>query len=75
MKAKKASLISKIIGAAVVVAGNAVLFYLVAAGKITADEMKALSPVVNGAGLCVMGMFGTVDLNLLAEKFSVNKEQ
>lgn len=75
MKAKTASLISKIIGAVVVVAGNAVLFCLVAAGKITADEMKTMSPVVNTVGFCVMGIFGTVDINLLAEKFSVNKEQ
>lgn len=75
MKAKTASLISKVIGAAVVVAGNAVLFCLVAAGKITADEVKTLSPVVNTAGFCIMGIFGGVDLNLLAEKFSVNKEQ
>lgn len=75
MKAKKASLISKAIGTVVVVAGNAALFCLVAAGKITADEMVTLSPVVNTAGLCVMGIFGTVDINLLAEKFSVNKGQ
>jgi len=75
MKAKTASLISKVIGVVVVVAGNAALFCLVAARKITVDEMKVMSPVVNTAGFCVMGIFGTVDINLLAEKFSTNKEQ
>lgn len=75
MKAKTASLISKAIGVVIVVAGNAALLCLVAAGKITADEMRILSPVVNAAGFCVMGIFGTVDINLLAEKFSVHKEQ
>ena len=62
LKAKTASLIAKIVGALVVLVG-AVLKWL---GIFTACEINELCVV----GFTVMGIFGTVDLNLLAEKFS-----
>ena len=64
LKAKTVSLVAKIIGAAVVLVG-AVLKWL---GIFTACEINELCVV----GFTVMGIFGTVDLNLLAEKFARN---
>ena len=64
LKAKTCSLIAKIVGAAIVLVG-AVLKWL---GIFTACEINELCVV----GFTVMGVFGTVDLNLLAEKFSRN---
>lgn len=75
MKAKKASLISKIIAVIWIIAAHIVLLYLLGNGSVTADDVKILSPVINAVGFAVMGIFGTVDLNLLAEKFATNKEQ
>lgn len=62
LKAKTASLIAKIVGALVVLVG-AVLKWL---GIFQNCEINELCIV----GFSVMGIFGTVDLNLLAEKFS-----
>ena len=62
LKAKTASLIAKIVGALVVLVG-AVLKWL---GIFQNCEINELCIV----GFTVMGIFGTVDLNLLAEKFS-----
>ena len=64
LKAKTVSLVAKITGAAVVLVG-AVLKWL---GIFTACEINELCVV----GFTVMGIFGTVDLNLLAEKFARN---
>lgn len=64
LKAKTVSLVAKITGAAVVLVG-AVLKWL---GVFTACEINELCVV----GFTVMGIFGTVDLNLLAEKFARN---
>ena len=75
MKAKKASLISKIIAVVWIIAAHIVLLYLLGNGRVTADDVKIMSPVINAVGFAVMGIFGTVDLNLLAEKFATNKEQ
>lgn len=74
MKAKKASLISKIIAVMWIIAAHIVLLYLLGNGRVTADDVKIMSPVINAVGFAVMGIFGTVDLNLLAEKFATNKE-
>ena len=60
LKAKTASLIAKIVGALVVLVG-AVLKWL---GIFQNCEINELCIV----GFSVMGIFGTVDLNLLAEK-------
>lgn len=64
LKAKTVSLVAKITGAAVVLVG-AVLKWL---GIFTACEINELCVV----GFTIMGIFGTVDLNLLAEKFARN---
>lgn len=75
MKAKKASLISKIIAVVWVIAAHIALLCLLSNGRITVDGVKLLSPVINAVGFAITGIFGTVDLNLLAEKFATNKEQ
>lgn len=62
LKAKTVSLVAKIIGAAVVLVG-AILKWV---GIFQNCEINELCIV----GFSVMGIFGTVDLNLLAEKFS-----
>lgn len=62
LKAKTVSLVAKITGAAVVLVG-AVLKWV---GVFQNCEINELCVV----GFSVMGIFGTVDLNLLAEKFS-----
>lgn len=62
LKAKTVSLIAKIIGGSVVLVG-AILKWL---GIFTACEINELCVV----GFSIMGIFGTVDLNLLAEKFT-----
>lgn len=64
IKAKTVSLFAKIVGGLVVLVG-AVLKWL---GIFTACEINELCVV----GFTVMGIFGTVDLNLLAEKFARN---
>lgn len=64
IKAKTVSLIAKIVGGLVVLVG-AVLKWL---GIFSACEINELCVV----GFTIMGIFGTVDLNLLAEKFARN---
>lgn len=64
IKAKTVSLIAKIVGGLVVLVG-AVLKWL---GIFTACEINELCVV----GFTIMGIFGSVDLNLLAEKFTRN---
>lgn len=61
LKAKTVSLIAKIVGGAVVLVG-AILKWL---GIFSSCEISDLCTV----GFTIMGIFGTVDLNLLAEKF------
>lgn len=62
LKAKTVSLVAKITGATVVLVG-AILKWL---GIFSSCEINELCVV----GFTIMGIFGTVDLNLLAEKFS-----
>lgn len=64
LKAKTVSLLAKIVGGLVVLVG-AVLKWI---GIFTACEINELCVV----GFTIMGIFGTVDLNLLAEKFARN---
>ena len=61
LKAKTASLAAKIIAVLVVLVG-AVLKWLGIFENCTINELCAV-------GFTIMGIFGTVDLNLLAEKF------
>lgn len=61
IKAKTVSLIAKIVGGAVVLVG-AILKWL---GIFSSCEISDLCTV----GFTIMGIFGTVDLNLMAEKF------
>lgn len=74
-KAKTASLISKIVAVLWIVIAHIVLLCLLSTGKITSGDMEVVSPIVSTVGFTIMGIFGTVDLNLLAEKFATNKEQ
>lgn len=62
LKAKTVSLVAKITGAAVVLIG-AVLKWV---GVFSSCEINELCVV----GFTIMGIFGTVDLNLLADKFT-----
>lgn len=73
-KAKTASLISKIVAVLWIIIAHIVLLCLLSTGKITSDDMEVVSPIINTVGFTIMGIFGTVDLNLLAEKFAINKE-
>ena len=61
IKAKTVSLIAKIVGAGIVLIG-AIFKWL---NIFTSCEINELCVV----GFTIMGIFGTVDLNLLAEKF------
>jgi uncharacterized membrane protein len=62
LKAKTVSLVAKITGAAIVLIG-AVLKWV---GVFSSCEINELCVV----GFTIMGIFGTVDLNLLADKFT-----
>lgn len=64
LKAKTCSLIAKIVGGAVVLVG-AILKWLNVFSNCEINELCVV-------GFTIMGVFGTVDLNLLAEKFSRN---
>lgn len=67
LKAKTVSLIAKIAGALIVIIG-AVLKWV---GVFKACEVSELVTV----GFTILGIFGTVDLNLLAEKFTRGKNE
>lgn len=62
VKAKTVSLIAKIIGAVVIITG----FVLKWAGVLTG----ASSEEICACGFSVMGVFGTVDVNIMLEKFT-----
>jgi hypothetical protein len=64
LKAKTCSLIAKIVSGAVVLVG-AILKWLNIFSNCEINELCVV-------GFTIMGVFGTVDLNLLAEKFSRN---
>lgn len=63
--AKSASLWAKIIGGCIIVGGH-ILKWLNVLPNATSTEICA-------CGFSVMGVFGTVDLNILMDKFSPNK--
>lgn len=62
LKAKTASLWAKIIGATIIVAGHAL--------KWANILPNATSGEICACGFSVMGIFGTVDLNILIDKFA-----
>lgn len=70
LKAKDASLVGKICGAAVILFGSLSLVALAVAHVITADEARELCSNVMLCGFGVMAVFGTVDINLMLDKFS-----
>lgn len=67
VKAKNVSLIAKIVAGAVVLVG-AVLKWL---GIFSDCNINELCTV----GFTLMGLFGTVDLNIALDKFTKSKEQ
>lgn len=70
IRAKDASLVGKIAGGAEILLGSITLVVLVCFGRLTADEAKTLFSIVLPCGFGVMAVFGTVDINLMLEKFS-----
>ena len=62
LKAKDASLWGKIIGAGIAVVGHIL--------KWTGVLPNATSGEICACAFTVMGIFGTVDLNILADKFT-----
>ena len=66
MKAKDCSLISKIVAAVVLIAGH-ILMWL---GKLP----EANSMQICACAFSVMGVFGTVDLNLVIDKFTQREQ-
>ena len=75
LKAKDASLFGKITGGAEVLIGTIVLIVLTCCGTLTVSEAKELFSLVLYCGFAMAGMFGTVDINLMLEKFTKRKEQ
>lgn len=65
LKAKTVSLWAKIIGGVIIVGGH-ILKWLNVLPNATSAEICA-------CGFSVMGIFGTVDLNILADKFTIKE--
>lgn len=70
LKAKDASLFGKITGASEILAGSIALIVLVCCGKLTTTQAKELFSIVLGCGFSIMGVFGTVDFNIILDKFT-----
>lgn len=62
LKAKTVSLWAKIVGAVIIVGGHIL--------KWTGVLPNATSGEICACGFAVMGIFGTVDLNLMIDKFT-----
>lgn len=75
LKAKDASLFGKIVGGLEILLGSVALIVLVCCKKITVEEAKSLFSIVIGCGFSIMGVFGTVDFNIILEKFTNKKEK
>lgn len=65
MKARDASLVAKILAAVILVAGHALMW--------TGVLVNATSPQICGCCFSLLGIFGTVDINLMLEKFAGGK--
>lgn len=76
IKAKDASLAGKITGAVVLVAGGVTILVLRLIKIIPDNEtMESMFSVVAGCAFSLLGVFGTVDVNLMLEKLTRRKEQ
>ena len=74
IKAKDASLAGKITGAVVLVAGGVTVLVLRMTGIIEDNEtMESMFSVVAGCAFSLLGVFGTVDINLMLEKITGRK--
>ncbi len=62
MKAKTASLLSKVVAGVVLIVGHFLMWY----GKMP----NANSHDIICCSITIMGVFGTIDLNLIFEKFT-----
>lgn len=69
IKAKDASLAGKIVGAGEILLGGIALIMLVCFKVLTVSEAKELFGMVIGCGFALMGVFGTVDFNIILDKF------
>ena len=65
MKAKNASLAAKIVAGVVLIAGHALLWI----GKLPNADSKSIC----ACAFSIMGIFGTIDLNLVFDKFTSQK--
>ena len=65
MKAKDASLVAKIVAGVVLIAGHALLW----TGKLPNADSKGIC----ACAFSILGIFGTIDLNLVFDKFTGNK--
>lgn len=74
LRARDASLAGKIVGGITIFTGGVLLVTLVCCHKLTCDEARSLFPIVLECGFSIMAVFGTVDLNLIIDKFT-KKEQ
>lgn len=76
IKAKDASLAGKITDAVVLVAGGVTILVLWLIGTIPDNEtMESMFSVVAGCAFSLLGVFGTVDINLMLEKLTGRKGQ
>lgn len=62
LKAKAVSLWGKIIGAVIIIGGSALHF----SGHLPQGNIDDICKV----GFCVMGIFSTIDINILVDKFT-----
>lgn len=65
MKARDFSLVSKIVAAVVLIAGHALLWI----GKLPNADSKGIC----ACAFSIMGVFGTIDLNLVFDKFTPSR--
>lgn len=77
LKAKKVSLFGKITGLVFILAGTVTVLVMTCTGKINAETAKTLeSSVILPCGFSLAGVFSTVDINILVDKFTKkNKEE
>lgn len=66
MKAKTASLLSKVVAGVVLIVGHFLMWY----GKMP----NANSSDIIKCSITIMAVFGSIDLNLIIEKFTVRRQ-
>lgn len=70
IKAKDASLVAKFISSGLVLLGLLVMILLVIFKLMTADEAFEMYKCILASAFSLLGIFGTVDLNIMLEKFA-----